>query len=77
MRTRSGFRWSTCAFLVASVMAACTTVPASAQPEIFAQGHQFYQAEAYSASVEAYPTVRAGGLQRRDRHHHQDAERAR
>lgn len=69
MRIRSGFRWSAHAFLVASVMAAYATVPASAQQEIFAQGNQFYQAEDYSAAVEAYQTVRAGGFESADLHY--------
>jgi tetratricopeptide (TPR) repeat protein len=69
MRTRSGFGWSARAFLVASVMAASTTVPASAQQEIFARGNQFYQAEDYSAAVEAYQAVRAGGFESADLHY--------
>ena len=69
MRRPARSRWLATALVGACGAVGPTMAPASAQQEIFESGNQFYQAEDYSAAVEAYEAVRAGGFESADLHY--------
>jgi tetratricopeptide (TPR) repeat protein len=69
MRRSSRSRWLAAALVGACGVLGPTTARASTQQEIFETGNQFYQAEDYSAAVEAYEAVWAGGFESPDLHY--------